>query len=194
MAVLGVDRESARRALLSGVAGQAVRTRGATLYDADAIDALVDHARVTITPEDAPGVCRRGVFVGRLGPRRPTPQDDWRSWRGADASAPLREQLDAASAWWRLALMTRILIGILVEQDGYVPFLGTVASFVLVGGEITDARAGPASAGDRATRLELRPAGRWFATFERRRISGPAGGPWYGWPDGIWNSLDRIAG
>ena len=190
LAVLGMDREAARRALHAGLAGPGLRTSGAILYPEDRVDAVVAHALRPLGDLDPR--CDRGMFVGRLGPRTPTPDDDWRAWRGADLTASVAEQLAAASGWWRMSSPTRVLLRARAEREGFVPFAGTVAGIAVVGGEVTDlsSAGGPSPL---STRLELRPAGDWFAEVHGRQLwLGSAGGPWYGWPDGIWESLGRI--
>jgi hypothetical protein len=61
------------------------------------VRAVIERAHRPVGSEDCYDAARRaGAFVGRLGPRRATPEDDWRSWRGVDLAAPGEEQRLAA--------------------------------------------------------------------------------------------------
>jgi hypothetical protein len=178
LSALGVDRESARRALLAGVAGPGERIGGLLLYDHARVEELV--SRVGARPELDPGaldpICRRGVFTARVGPRREE-ASPYRAWKGADMTAPTSEQLDGVRLWWQLSTLTRVLLKSRVERDGYFPFLATVAGFVVVGADIVGLEPGRPE----GTAFCLREPSPWFDTFRVARLPVTQGGPWQFW-------------
>ena len=189
--VCGTDRETGRRVLKAGVAGEPVRTRSAHLYPAAAVEALADRARHPVGLGEVDPLCLDGVFVARLSPRRPDPGCVWRTWRGADMSAPEDEQRRAASAWWRISLVNRIRSSVYLEQRCFLPFLGTVGGFVVLGADIVgvDRYQGEIRGRERGggwsgvwCRFHLQAPGAWFDAFRGGRLEGPTGGPWYSWP------------
>lgn len=195
MACLGMDRETARRALVAGVAGEPLRTRGAHLYETSRVDRVIEDADRPIGPVSA--ACADGVFVGRLSRRRPTPEDDWRGWRGADLTAPCSEQRAAASGWWRMSAITAVVLKLRVEASDFVPFVGAVSGLAMLGAEIVDIHTEAVLGRPDRTRFELRAAGAWFEALAGRRLDGPTGSPWYQWPRSMrgtptWGTLDTI--
>jgi hypothetical protein len=175
---LGVDRESARRALLAGVAGPGERIGGLILYESAHLEQLV--ARIN----DAPGpdamtldpICRGGIFTARVGPRRED-ASAWRAWAGADMTAPMPEQLDAVRMWWQMSAFTRVTLRVGIERDGYLPFLATVAGFVVVGADIVGLEPGR----QEGTALRLREPSSWFEPLRQTRLPVTQGGPWQLW-------------
>lgn len=104
-----------------------------------------------------------------------------------------------------MAPLTQLLIDVRAEREGPVPFVGTVAGFVVVGAGIERVErekptvSNPSPGRGRFARLALVSPGDWFKTFVGRRIEGPSGGAWYGWPVPLWaipppGQPDRIAG
>jgi hypothetical protein len=178
LSALGVDRESSRRALLAGVAGQGERIGGLLLYDSARVEELI--LRVNGSPELATDsidpICRRGIFTGRVGPRREE-TSPFRAWKGADMTAPLSEQFDGVRMWWQLSPFTRVLLKLRVERDGYFPFLATVAGFVVVGADIV----GVEPVRPQGTALCLREPSPWFEAFRHARLPVTKGGPWQFW-------------
>jgi hypothetical protein len=178
LSTLGVDRESARRALLAGVAGPGERIGGLLLYDSARVDELI--SRVSAAPEldlDAlDPICRRGIFAARVGPRREEGSPH-RAWKGADMTAPSSEQLDGIRMWWQMSPFTRVLLKLRVERDGYFPFLATVAGFVVAGADIV----GLEPWRPEGTAFCLREPSPWFEAFRHRRLPVTKGGPWQFW-------------
>ena len=181
LGALGLDRESARKALLAGVAGPATRAGTTVLYDADRVGELAsgEHRRIDrLEVEELPEACRRGMVVVRLTPRRPDPGPE-RAWQGADLLAPREEQLDAARMWFRMSPWTRVLIRHRAGTGGGagVPFVATVGTLVVLGADITGVDAGY----PRGAALRLAEPGEWFETwrgarFEEGRAAGRSGG------------------
>jgi hypothetical protein len=175
---LGVDRESARRALLAGVAGPGERIGGLVLYESARVEELV--ALVGSAPEPDPRslapICRGGIFVARVGPRREE-SSPWRTWRGADMTAPMSEQLDAVRRWWHMSPYTRILFEARVERNGYLPFLVTVSGFVVLGADVVAIDPWRPE----GTSFSLREPSRWFDPFRHSRLPVTQGGPWQLW-------------
>ena len=176
LAEIGIGRETARHLLNAGVAGQPLVTSAAHFYDADRVRAVVERAGVLERWTEAAAT---EMFVGRIGPRVPDPGPG-RTWRGADVSAPLREQLDAVSKPWELSKWKRVLLLSLIERDGFVPFLGAMGGIVVVGGEIVGFRSAGADEDGRTrgTAFDLREARDWFPEWQGRRLRLGAGGPW----------------
>lgn len=106
LAEVGLRRETARHLLNAGIAGKPFVTSVAHLYHADRVRAVVE--RAALDAEGVPWVATE-TFVGRVGPRTPDPGPG-RSWRGADLTAPLGEQLDAVRQWWELSAWTQVLV------------------------------------------------------------------------------------
>jgi len=184
LAGIGLDRESARRALLAGVAGEAQRTRGALLYDEAAVKRLLVDP---VDPDDLGMDCWDGMFVGRVGPRRAAP-DEHRQWRGADLTAPVGEQRDGVRMYWQIAPLTNLCIARMVGKRGFVPFVATVSGFVVLGGDITGLTGGP-----HGVALTLAEPSEWFDPLRGGRFVTPAGGPWAWWPAGLQQSyLDSL--
>lgn len=170
LAELGINRESARTALGAGLAGEVRRAGGAHLVEERSVWAVTERAAQAPVPNSAlDDALRTGVFTARLGPRRATPDEGWRSWRGADLAAPEEEQLLAASAWWSLTHVTR-------------------AVFAVLGAEITGVTRDPASSQSRRCRFELAPSGPWYEELHGRRVLTTPGPPW------VTLTADRIAG
>lgn len=188
---LGIGRDAARSALQAGIAGPPVRIRSAMLYDADAVAAAVGRAA---NPCKIRSRSDRPIFVARIAPRTPDPDSTWRSWRGADTTAPVQEQRDAARAWWFLGARTQILTEAIGQAKG-MPFVVTCGGIVVHGAEITGFDADleqeatqlsePRRAGltgrartyaRRATAFTLSDPGEWFdAQMGRRWMTGPGG-------------------
>lgn len=108
MGRIGINRESARIAMNAGMVGEVRRAGGARLVRERSVRAVIDRARQPPAPTpDLEEARRQGVFVARLGPCRETPEEDWRTWRGADLTAAPEEQRLAASGWWSLNALAR---------------------------------------------------------------------------------------
>jgi hypothetical protein len=194
---LGINRESARIALNAGLAGEVVRAGGAHLVEDHSVRAVIERAHRPMGSEDSYDAARRaGAFVGRLGPRRATPEDDWRSWRGVDLAAPGEEQLLAAAGWWQVSIPTRVLLTVRAERGDLVPFIGVVAGLAVVGGEVAGVAGRRPGHDARWLRFDLTLPGSWFEELQGRRIGPRTGPPWFTWPDGAWSgragALDTI--
>jgi hypothetical protein len=83
LAELGINRESARTALAAGLAGEVRRAGGAHLVEERSVRAVMERATQPPVSGAALAEARQaGIFTARLGPRRETPDEEWRSWRG----------------------------------------------------------------------------------------------------------------
>lgn len=186
-----LGRDAARSALKAGVAGAPIEVRSGLLYDAAAVRAVFDAA-------DEPCQVRvrtdRPIFVARVGPRRPDPQNSFRSWQGADVLAPLAEQRDAVRAWWHLGDRIYALVRGVGEVKG-MPFVATFGGLVVLGAEITGIDAALLDEGVRVSRARraawrqgaaytrlasaftLTDPGPWFDDQLGRRFSTGPGGP-----------------
>lgn len=188
---LHLGRDAMRSALRAGVAGAPVRVRNGLLYRAADVRAAFDRAgepcQILVRTE-------LPVFVARIAPRQPDPGSTWRAWRGADLSAPVLEQRDAARAWWFLGARVAALASGIGRAMG-MPFVVTCGGIIAMGAEITGldaslevestelsrqrlARAREPSTYSRdATAFTLRDPGHWFDDQAGRRWSTGAGGP-----------------
>jgi hypothetical protein len=199
LGALGVPRESARQALLAGVAGVGRRTRGSIRYDTAQVYALVERARACRALEGASPAewclaqeCREGIFVARVRPRE-AEVSNHRSWKGVDMTAPMGEQLDAVRMWWRVATLTKIWFRFRMRRDGFIPFVATVGGFVTLGAEMVGLESARIEAepkwGDQrdryawsvVTAFTLRPPGEWFEPLRGGRLPVTQGGPWQLW-------------
>jgi hypothetical protein len=178
MSALGVDRESARRALLAGVAGPGERIGGLLLYDSACVEELISRVRAApeLDSEALDPICRRGIFTARVGPRKEE-ASPYRAWKGADMTAPTSEQFDGVRMWWQMSAFTRVLLRLRVERDGYFPFLAAVAGFVVVGADIV----GLEPARPEGTAFCLREPSTWFEVLRHARLPVTKGGPWQFW-------------
>ena len=191
LAALGIERESARRALAAGVAGAGVRTRAAVLYDRARVESLVDRAQVPLDHrdvDDLPAACRGGTLVVRLSPRRPDDGSS-RSWQGADTTAPREEQWDAARMWFRMSPWTRVLLRSRASTGRPAPFVATVGGFVVLGADVlgVDVEA-------RGTSLRLGEPGDWFECWREGRFEGGARSRWQWWIPGEDHVRTTIGG
>jgi hypothetical protein len=178
LSALGVDRESARRALLAGVAGPGHRLGGLLLYESERVEKLISRASALSGLDSCAldPICQRGIFTARVGPRKEEASTD-RAWKGADMTAPMSDQLDGVRMWWQMSSFTRVMLKLKVEQDGYFPFLATVAGFVVVGADIV----GLERARPEGTAFCLREPSSWFDTLRHARLPVTRGGPWQLW-------------
>jgi len=171
LGTLGISRRSARLLLGAGLAGRAVRTRGALLYDATRVWDLV------AAPEVDRAALRRvrwpGLLVLRLGAATPL-----------DVTATQAEQLAAVAGPWQLSPWLRARLGLAVRQHGRAAFVATVGTFVALGADIvgTHVPGGSEQKADRTgVALELGSPSGWFEGFHGRRLPTGGGGPWRYW-------------
>ena len=152
-----MGRKQARRLLAAGLAGPPVVTPTALLYRAVVVDDLTRWPLVDGTAVDA--ACPSGVFVAR---------------RNFDVMSPRRAQLGVLREGWDLSPWTRVWIRAVCARDGRLPFVATVAGFVVLGAEII----GVALAAERRCRLEFRDPGMWFDTLRSARFPTGPGRDW----------------
>jgi hypothetical protein len=166
---VGLSREQARRLLHTGLAGPAIRTRGALLYDAGRVMELADWP--TVDPTTIDPICQAGVFVARL--------------PDLDAYAPPAD-LDARVAdGWQVSATMRLQLRVQAQRAVCVPFVATVSGYVVLGADLIDVRPMPApTLTEQRCRLELQPAGTWFEGLRARRLVTSPGGPWTLWVPG----------
>lgn len=174
LAGAGLAREQARRLLLAGFAGEGQRVRGAMLYDAGQVRALVKSPPVS--SEEFTGSCPSGAFV-------------LRTWRGMHLGATHEEQMSRLRLSWRMSPWARALLLMMVAEQGYFPFLATVSGFVAAAGDITGLSVptvSPDCAADEVTRprtvtLVVDEPGDWCVGLAGRRLDTGRGGPWVLW-------------
>jgi hypothetical protein len=157
LAYPGLARRQARRVLAAGLAGPAMATRSAVLYQAEAVNDLTCWPVLTEAEVDV--ACPSGVFVAR---------------RDLDLMSPRAEVVQALREGWDLSPYTSAWIRAVCQQDGCLPFVATVGGFVALGAEIT----GVAQTADRQRRLDLRDAGEWFEMFRGARFPTGPGRDW----------------
>ena len=137
LASAGVTERRARRALACGLAGTPIRTRGTHLYEAERVGALAERRVVGLA--EMTERCSDGYFVSR------------RTLEVTADRADLLEELGAGyegmSTWTRLSLWSG------AQNKGGLPFVATVAGFVVLGAAIVDASGG---------RLVFAEPGDWF--------------------------------
>ena len=182
---------------VAGLAGEVLRARGAHLVEERSVRVVIERAYQPMASEEAYDTARRaGAVVGRLGPRRATPEDDWRSWRGVDLTAPDVQQRLAASGWWQVSIPTRVPLTARAERGDPIPFMGVVAGLAVVGGEVVSVGGRRAGCDGRWLRSGLAEAGAWFEELRGRRVGPRSGPPWFTWPDRAWSgpaeALDTI--
>jgi hypothetical protein len=154
LAKVGLKRSSAQRVLDAGLAGEPTRTRGAVLYDADRVRALVE--RPELTWGDMVGLCPAGFFVSR---------------RAFDVTRTHDEQLAAARCGWADVSVWRwVAVEFQISQQGSLPFLATVSGCVALGADIVGVR--------RGSELELEPPGPWFEAVADSWFPTGPGRPW----------------
>jgi hypothetical protein len=154
LAEAGVTRRQAQRVLAAGLAGDPVRTRSACLYDEADVRALVD-TRV-VSWREMSERCPYGFFIAR---------------RHVSAVADRAEQLAVVSTGWGAISPYRLLdLRMQLDAVGAIPFVATVAGFVVLGADIRGVWRGA---------LELGEPGGWFDDdlATARLPSGP-GRPW----------------
>src|SRR5690606_30676343 len=135
-------------ALTAGVAGEPVRTRGATLYDRSLVEALIEPP---LDVEELPPPLNRGTFIARLRFGPPSPI----RFHPADSAEVRRESV---SDGWPMTWLTRALLHVMVSNGRPMPLLATCGGFIVVGATIVGAQASSPS----TTRLELEPPGAWY--------------------------------
>ncbi|MDT0201018.1 hypothetical protein [Nocardioides sp. AE5] len=169
LGTLGISRQSARRALLAGIAGRPIRSAGALLYREDRVRSLVKPA---LDPDALPPPLHNGVIVGAL-------------TTGPDLGVPARATSQGMKTEVNIALITAALLRFAVKLGHPIPYVATVAGFVVAGAEVAGiapvdaeqghvARRSTNNAGVRV-RLALRPPGDWYAAIHLERLAVPSG-------------------
>lgn len=174
LAEAGLSRGQTRKVLAAGLAGPSLRTAGSLLYDEARVRALL--ACPVLERDELPDPCRATMFVARLRPRCEVGAPD-QCWQGADLSAPEAEQCDAARMYWDLSPWVEVMVRVAIQEHGFVPFVATVAGFVVLGGNATWISHVP-SRGDVFT---LEPPTSWFDPLRQARFPTGPGGPWLFW-------------
>lgn len=170
LAPAGVDRETTRRLLLAGLAGETLRRGNGTLHRRDRVLELGD--RPWVVSPTGEGQARR-TFVARL-PTYPVLSSG--------------ERQDAARGPWRISALGRVSLRADIDRHGSVPLVATLGGFVVLGAEIVGI-AGIARRSDQpcGAFLTLRPAGAWFEDWTARRLGSSGRHQWWVWPDGLWS-------
>ena len=150
----GVSHWSAERVLVSGIAGEPLRSGSAVLYDEARVAELAERPSV-----EWPGLeqhCPAGVFVSR----REFPVMAGR----AEQLAALSRGWSAISPWIWIAMSHRI------RSHGHFPFVATVGGLVVLGADIVEVRG--------LSELVLAQPGPWFEAVSRHWLPTGRGRPW----------------
>jgi hypothetical protein len=119
LAEVGVARTQAQVLLAAGLAGPAVRSAGAVLYDEHRVRALADRALVE-ADELAPA-CSHGLFIARIDRSRPV--DVTTGWAGLVAQLSLQP---------RMPPLTRARLTARITAYGQLPWVATLCSHVVL--------------------------------------------------------------
>ncbi|MBO0846554.1 MAG: hypothetical protein J2P22_14180 [Nocardioides sp.] len=164
LATVGVPRQQSRRVLVAGLAGPAVRTGGALLYDEARVRGLatwsaVDHAELL-------AACPGGVLVVRLGPGD-EPQEGW-PWTERARAFRIQPYLGFA-AWLqvRAHLQAQARLACVVTVCGYPVLLADLVSFASQTGDEVD-----------QVELGLEPPGDWSRLLQGHRLVTSPGPRW----------------
>lgn len=150
----GVSTRLARTALSCGLAGEAVRTTAAHLYDEARVRELA--TRPVIRGGAFLDACPQGYFIAR---------------REIQVAVPREELIrQVAHGWTSVGMWTWTFLGLRVQRLGRVPFVATVAGFIVLGADIIDLEPGCG--------LTLAPPGAWFEPFESGRLPMGRGQSW----------------
>lgn len=150
----GFGRSMAQRVLSTGLAGDPVRSRNATLYSEERVWDLVETPYVDEVAVSTDGT--EVVLMQRVPPGSP------------------------ASSWDRLhpvGLGSLVGLRLPLLHGGVLPLVRTSCGYVLEGLDLVDTTAD----GRRAITLTTRPPGAWFAHFAGRRVVSRPGHHWYLW-------------
>jgi hypothetical protein len=160
LAAEGLSRQQSRRVLLSGLAGEGVRTGGLLLYDEHQVRALAQWSPVS--HESLLEACPGGVVVVRLGPGE-EPDPIW-SWEQRAAAFRIQPFLGFA-AW----------LGV----NAYLSVHGRLACAVTVCGyPVLLADAVSCRESKSQVELGLEPAGPWSQLLNDRRLTTGPGPRW----------------
>ena len=153
LAEAGISERRARRALACGLAGPPIRTRAAHLYDATHVRELGE--RRIVWSAEMERRCPDGYFLSR----RALQVD-------VDREVLLRELSvvpDGMSPW------TRTWLSLRGELCGGVPFVATVAGFVVHGADLVGIRGG---------QMHLADPGTWFEGLADAQLGSSLGRTW----------------
>jgi hypothetical protein len=150
----GVSTWHARNALACGLAGQPIRTAGAHLYDETQVRELAD--RRSVSWREVFETCPEGIFVSR---------------RDLDVALARDEIMDVVSrGWTEISPYVWLWLCLQLDARGRLPFVATVAGFVVLGAEIVGLRPGRG--------FELAAPGTWFDGFGNTQLAKGPGRAW----------------
>jgi hypothetical protein len=152
---VGVSRRHSIKALECGLAGAPRRSSASWLFDLEAVWALTNWP--IAFREDVDAVCPNGLFIAH---------------RAVDAMAPFAEQCRQAAGGWNQP-PTRLNLRVCLDRHGPIPFVVTVAGFVVLCADIIDL-----APDGKLTHLSLQPAGGWAAAVAQHRAPSGPGNPW----------------
>jgi len=151
LAEVGIARRQARQVLSSGLAGMPVATRGAHLYQEEAVLELA--SRRPMTQDEVSAACPGLLFVAR---------------RWVDLLASPEDQVETLTRHWDLGVRgSNIVLVVQTRVRGSVPFVATLCGFVVFG---ADLRRLMGERGGRTYRMEVEAPGDWFEAFRGRRL------------------------
>jgi hypothetical protein len=152
-AAISVPRRHARRVLESGLAGDPVVTPSALLYDRAVVQQLVERPLVRADRVDE--LCPHGLFVAR---------------REINVRSSRDDQVAVLEPGWTFSGFTALWLDLLISRRGPLPFVATIAGFVVFGGVIEALR----SDGSHHARLRLGMPGEWFDEMaDGQLVTGP---------------------
>lgn len=160
LAAEGLSRQQSRRVLLSGLAGEAVRTGAALLYDEQSVQMLA--AWPEVAHEQLLDACPGGVIVVRLGPGE-EPTGTWSWERRAEEFA--RQPSVGFAAWLQVSAYLGVhgRLACVVTVCGYPVLLADLVAF---------------HERDGTVELGLERPGAWCRLLEGRRLVTSPGPRW----------------
>jgi hypothetical protein len=156
----GLSRQQSRRVLLTGLAGPAVRTGAALLYDEHCVQLLARWQ--AIGHQDLLDACPGGVLVVRLGPGEE--QDS--SWDWERRAETVRLQPAVGFAAW-------LQVNALLAVSGRLACVVTVCGYPVLTADLVSFR----GVGDQVD-LGLERPGTWASLLHERRLVTSPGPRW----------------
>lgn len=169
----GLHRPAAVRVLQCGFAGSpravggGAHQVGKLLDDERRVWALV--ARPFHRTRQPVHVLEPATLVVRSSPRRPSALSAY-GWQGVDLTAPHEEQVEAVRHTRRMALGSYATALLTRREDGTLPLVVTVATFVALGADVVGI-----GVDEHGTHWRLREPGPWFDELADARIQSSPG-------------------
>jgi hypothetical protein len=163
----GISAWRGRSALECGLAGTPTRTRAAHLYDSRRVESLA--RRPVIDPWEMRSRAPGGFLLSRRTVKVDVPDDQ--------LVAELSAMPQGMSPYTALSL--RFADRCTARRAEGLPFIATVAGFVVLGAEVNGLEGG---------RMVLRPPGAWFDGLAEAQFPTGPGRPWTLQEPGMWRT------